>query len=128
MKCHLCHEEAVDTCRSCSHPYCVRHTGSPHDGRGYCAACTQATSSRHPPAVPDGEKDQGPAPVVVIPPGGIKPGIFMNDLTQLMTDEDAALVRQHLPWHQRSGPGLLPVGLIGCLVGLAFGWKVLGTI
>ena len=52
---------------------------------------------------------------VSIPPGGLKPGIFINDLTQVMNSEDADLVRKEVPWFLRSGPGLLPV-LLGPMI------------
>lgn len=52
-----------------------------------------------------------------IPEGGLRPGLLMNDLTQTMSPEDAALVRAKLPWYKRSGPGLLPLAALGGLTG-----------
>lgn len=61
---------------------------------------------------------------VKIPPGGLKPGFWKNDLTQLMTEEDAELVRKHLPFHKRSGPGLFPMFICGAILGACFGFYV----
>jgi hypothetical protein len=44
---------------------------------------------------------------VSIPKGGLVCGPWINDLTQLMKPEDAALVRARLPVWSRSGPGYL---------------------
>lgn len=63
---------------------------------------------------------------VRIPAGGIMPGLFTNDLTQLMTPEDAALARKHLPFFKRSGPGLLVTGLPGCFIGIHLGISYYG--
>jgi hypothetical protein len=46
----------------------------------------------------------------------------MNDLTQVMTPEDAALVRKNLPFYQRSGPGLLPAAIVGASGGYSLGY------
>jgi hypothetical protein len=58
---------------------------------------------------------------VSIPEGGLRPGLLMNDLTQVMTPEDAQLVRDRLPFYERSGPGLLPVAAIGAGSGALLG-------
>lgn len=54
---------------------------------------------------------------VSIPEGGLRPGLLTHDLTQTMTPEDAALVRENLPWYRRSGLGMLPAAAIGAGVG-----------
>jgi hypothetical protein len=54
---------------------------------------------------------------VSIPEGGLRPGLLMNDLTQVMTPEDAQLVRDRLPFYERSGPGILPAAAIGAATG-----------
>jgi len=54
-----------------------------------------------------------------VPRGGLRPGWWMNDLTQLMNEDDAQLARRHLPWYRRSGPGILPLAICGGCVGLA---------
>ena len=61
-------------------------------------------------------------PTLRVPEGGLKVGLPYNDLTQLMTDVDAQLVRERLSVRERSGPGLL-------LFGLACGvmWGAVGT-
>jgi hypothetical protein len=61
-------------------------------------------------------------PIVRIPEGGLRPGLLMNDLTQVMTPEDAALVRKNLPFYQRSGPGLLPTAIAGASGGYSLGY------
>jgi hypothetical protein len=63
-----------------------------------------------------------------IPVGGLRPGVLINDLTQLLTKEQAILVRRYLPWYRRSGPGLLLAGICGCMVGLFLGRALAGTI
>lgn len=56
---------------------------------------------------------------VAIPEGGLKPGLLINDITQVMTPEDAVLVKEKLPWYKRTGPGLLPSSAIGAMGGSA---------
>lgn len=63
---------------------------------------------------------------VNIPKGGLKSGLLMNDITQVMTDEDARKVRDGLPFYKRSGPGLLPMSAIAAMSGASFGYS-LGT-
>ena len=58
---------------------------------------------------------------VSIPEKGLRPGLLMNDLTQVMTPEDAQLVREKLPFYERSGPGLLPLSVIGASSGALLG-------
>jgi len=60
---------------------------------------------------------------VAIPPGGLKPGLWMNDITQVMTDEDAKKVKEKYPWYKRSGPGLIPASVVG-----AFGASGLANV
>ena len=50
---------------------------------------------------------------VKIPEGGLKPGLLVNDLTQLMTPEDAVKVKKNVNVFKRTGPGLLPTALVG---------------
>ena len=54
---------------------------------------------------------------VRIPEGGIKPGLLINDLTQLMTPEDAKIVKEKKNVFMRSGPGLIPMSLVGAFTG-----------
>jgi hypothetical protein len=58
---------------------------------------------------------------VSIPEKGLRPGLLMNDLTQVMTPEDAQLVREKLPLYERSGLGLLPLSVIGAASGALLG-------
>jgi hypothetical protein len=58
---------------------------------------------------------------VSIPEKGLRPGLLMNDLAQVMTPEDAQLVREKLPFYERSGPGLLPLSVIGASSGALLG-------
>ena len=60
-------------------------------------------------------------PTLRVPDGGLKVGLLHNDLTQLMTDEDARLVRTKLAVRERSGPGLLMFALVGLAVGAMWG-------
>ena len=48
---------------------------------------------------------------VTLPPGGLKPGPWRNDLTQLMNPDDARTVRARLPARLYTGPGYLSTGL-----------------
>jgi len=68
------------------------------------------------------------AGAVSIPKGGLRPGMLMNDLTQVMSKEDAELVREKLPFYKRSGPGLLPAAVIGAQSGAALGSSIHGLI
>jgi len=54
---------------------------------------------------------------VKIPEGGLKPGLLINDLTRLMTDEDAKRVKKNKNVFLRSGPGLIPGALVGAVTG-----------
>jgi uncharacterized protein YcfJ len=68
---------------------------------------------------------------VAVPEGGLRAGMWMNDLTQVMTPDDAEMVRARLPFHRRSAPGLLPMaalgaaslGMVGRIAGSEFGRK-----
>ena len=61
------------------------------------------------------EDQDGPS--VSIPHGGLRLGLFGNDLTQVMTKEDAEFVKKHVPYFKRTGPGLLPTAAIGAVIG-----------
>ena len=79
--------------------------------------------------MPEGlPKIQDNAPKVTIPSGGLKVGLFKNDLTQLMSADDADLVRRRLPINQRSGPGALPLAVCGLLVGCMWPLLADGTL
>lgn len=54
---------------------------------------------------------------VSIPEGGLSLGLLANDLTQVMSPADAAMVREKLPWYRRTGPGIVPMTLVGAAVG-----------
>ena len=58
---------------------------------------------------------------VKIPEGGLRPGLF-NDLTQVMTPEDAKRVKEKKNVFMRSGPG--PDLLTGSLVGAFTGGNI----
>ena len=64
---------------------------------------------------------QDTQPKLRVPKGGLKVGLLYNDLTQLMTNEDAQFVRARLSVRERSGPGLLPFALAGLAFGVMCG-------
>ena len=53
------------------------------------------------------------AGTVKIPEGGLKSGLFFNDLTKLMTKKDSEKVKKKYNIFKRSGPGLIPMALAG---------------
>lgn len=52
-----------------------------------------------------------------IPQGGLRPGLWTNDITQTLSPDDAARVKEKLPFYQRSGPGLVPASVMGAILG-----------
>jgi len=54
---------------------------------------------------------------VKIPKGGLKPGLLINDMTQVMTPEDAKMIKEKKNVFMRSGPGILPSSLSGYFAG-----------
>src|SRR5271157_5398565 len=54
---------------------------------------------------------------VQIPKGGLKSGLLMNDLTQLMSTKDAERIKSKLPFYKRSGPGIIPSAIGGAIGG-----------
>ena len=54
---------------------------------------------------------------VQIPKGGLKSGLLMNDLTQLMSTKDSERIKSKLPFYKRSGPGIIPSTIFGAIGG-----------
>lgn len=54
---------------------------------------------------------------VGIPLEGLRTGLFGNDLTQVMTPEDAELVRNNINYFQRTSPGVIPSAVSGGVLG-----------
>jgi len=54
---------------------------------------------------------------VKIPEGGLRPGLLIKDLTQVMTPEDASRIKKERNVFMRSGPGLIPGAVVGAFTG-----------
>ena len=52
-----------------------------------------------------------------MPESGMRQGVLANDLTQMLSPEDAALVRAKLPWYRRTAPGVAPQMALGAIMG-----------
>jgi len=66
---------------------------------------------------PAAEPIEKKAAQVKIPEGGLRLGLLTNDLTQVMTAEDAKKVKENLSVLKRSGPGVLPMAATGAISG-----------